>query len=272
MAAKQALIVDDSKSAQHLLTRMLKKFDLQADPAFSAEEALAYLSHHQPTVIFLDENMPGMNGIEALKTIKSNPTTALIPVIMYTSVEDDVFVTQARALGALDILSKSNMQPESLARVLGSLKIFNDASKNIKNPSGNDVSNKDAAINHIANEKPIIQKSVIEPEETDLQKVSRQISQLFEIHISAVREQINNSAQFVTKRVLANLDKNTNRNGLTTKPEDAENSFSNLEAATIAANQALLVEKQKQSFLTQALLGALLMAVVVGRLPAQPNQ
>lgn len=262
MAAKQALIVDDSKSAQHLLTRMLKKFDLQADPAFSAEEALAYLSHHQPTVIFLDENMPGMNGIEALKTIKSNPTTALIPVIMYTSVEDDVFVTQARALGALDILSKSNMQPESLARVLGNLKIFNDASKNINKPSGNDVFNKDAAINHIANEKPIIQKPAIEPEETDLQKVSRQISQLFEIHISAVREQINNSAQLVTKRVLANLDKNTNRNGLTTKPEDAENSFSNLEAATIAANQALLVEKQKQSFLTQALLGALLMAVV----------
>jgi CheY-like chemotaxis protein len=71
MATKQALIVDDSKSAQQVLTRMLKKFDLQADAAFSAEEALAYLSHRQPAVIFLDENMPGMNGIETLKT---NPT------------------------------------------------------------------------------------------------------------------------------------------------------------------------------------------------------
>jgi CheY-like chemotaxis protein len=270
MASKQALIVDDSKSAQHLLTQMLKKFDLQADAAFSAEEALAYLSHRHPAVIFLDENMPGMNGIEALKTIKSNPTTALIPVIMYTSVDDDVFVTQARALGALDILSKSNMQPESLARVLGSLKIVNQnaqatseiTSKKTPNSSVAGVFIADAAINNIANVRPTVQNYDANPELTDLEKVSRQISRLFEIHITAVREQINNSAQFVTKRVLANLEKNPNRTGLLTAPESAQSSFSDLEAATIAANQAQLVEKQKQSFLTQTLLSALLLAVL----------
>lgn len=265
MATKQALIVDDSKSAQHLLTRMLKKFDLQADAAFSAEEALAYLSHHHPAVIFLDENMPGMNGIEMLKTIKSNPTTALIPVIMYTAVDDDVFVTQARALGALDILSKSNMQPESLALVLNSLKIFSDTQKNNSNSSVASVFIEKTAINNAEITKPVMQNSDTTPELSDLEKVSRQINRLFEIHITAVREQINNSAQFVTKRVLANLEKkHPTRDGLPPTNEITLHSFSDLEAATIAANQALLVEKQKQSFLTQTLLSALLLGVLWG--------
>jgi CheY-like chemotaxis protein len=262
MATKQALIVDDSKSAQHLLARMLKKFDLQADAAFSAEEALAYLSHRQPAVIFLDENMPGMNGIETLKTIKSNPTTALIPVIMYTAVDDDVFVTQARALGALDILSKGNMQPESLARVLSNLKIFNDTQKNTLNATVAGVFTEKSVIYNAATVKPVIQSSDAMPELSDLEKVSRQINQLFEIHITAVREQINNSAQFVTKRVLANLEKNPNRDGLPATTETAQQSLADLEAATITANQALMGEKQKQSFLTQSLLSALLLGVL----------
>jgi CheY-like chemotaxis protein len=262
MATKQALIVDDSKSAQQVLTRMLKKFDLQADVAFSAEEALAYLSHRHPAVIFLDENMPGMNGIEMLKTIKSNPTTALIPVIMYTAVDDDVFVTQARALGALDILSKSNMQSESLALVLSNLKIFNDTQKNNEYSSEAGVFKDKSAINNEAIIKPTIQNSDTAPELSELEKVSRQINRLFEIHITAVREQINNSAQFVTKRVLANLEKYPNRDGLTATTETTQHSFSDLEAATIATNQALLVEKQKQSFFTQTLLSALLLGVL----------
>jgi CheY-like chemotaxis protein len=262
MATKQALIVDDSKSAQQVLTRMLKKFDLQADAAFSAEEALAYLSHRQPAVIFLDENMPDMNGIETLKTIKSNPTTALIPVIMYTAVDDDVFVTQARALGALDILSKSNMQPESLALVLRNLKIFNDTQETTENTSIAVVFIEKHAINNAANTKPLIQNLDIAPELSDLEKVSRQINRLFEIHITAVREQINNSAQFVTKRVLANLEKRPNHDGPPASAQTAEHSFSDQEAVTLAANQALLVEKQKQSFFTQALLSALLLGVL----------
>ncbi|MEQ1535414.1 MAG: response regulator [Burkholderiaceae bacterium] len=254
MDLKQALIVDDSKSAQHILARMLERFDLRSDVAFSAQEALAYLSHHHPAVIFLDENMPGMNGIEALKTIKSNPNTALIPVIMYTSADDDVFVTQARALGALDILSKSNMQPESLARVLTSLKIFPASDKTTNSTTETDA--------NIARQKP---KSVeIEPttELTDLEKVSRQISRLFEIHITAVREQINNSAQFVTKRVISNLEKNSTGLSGQHASGDAQNGASNLEVTTIEAKQALLAEKQKYSFVTQTLLSALLLGVL----------
>lgn len=262
MDLKQALIVDDSKSAQHVLSRMLEKFDLRTDAAFSAEEALAYLSHHHPTVIFLDENMPGMNGIEALKTIKSNPNTALIPVIMYTSADDDVFVTQARALGALDILSKSNMQPESLARVLTSLKIFPVATNTQLDTDENDAKITHISALNVAVQKPKTVEVALTTEMTDLEQVSKQISRLFEIHITAVREQINNSAQFVTKRVLFNLEKNLNGLSGQRNRIDSQISSPALEPEIIVDKQADLVKKQKYSYLTQALLSALLLSAL----------
>src|SRR5690606_39028248 len=103
--------------------KMLERFDLEVDTVMSAEEALGYLSYRQPAVIFLDHHMEGMDGLEALKIIKSNPGTALIPVIMYTSEQGDVYVGQARALGAIDILGKEVMRYANLEKVLGSLGI-----------------------------------------------------------------------------------------------------------------------------------------------------
>ncbi len=124
MSSPQALIVDDSRTAQRQLKRMLEKYDLKIDTALSAEEALERLKHTHPSVIFLDHHMKGMDGLSALKIIKDNPDTALIPVIMYTSERGSVYVSQARALGAQDILTKGTIQPASLERVLANLNII----------------------------------------------------------------------------------------------------------------------------------------------------
>ena len=123
MANHRALIVDDSKTAQHRLKRMLKKYDLEIDLVTSAEEALGYLTHTMPSVIFMDHHMQGMDGLEALKIIKANPSTAVIPVIMYTSQSGDVYVGRAHALGALDILSKEVIKAANIDAVLAKLKI-----------------------------------------------------------------------------------------------------------------------------------------------------
>ncbi len=123
MPQSQALIVDDSKTAQYQLKKMLDKYGLEINTVLSAEEALDYLKHHHPNVIFLDHHMEGMDGLSALKVIKDNPETAVIPVIMYTSEKDQLYVGQARALGALDILTKGEIRPSTLDRVLKSLKI-----------------------------------------------------------------------------------------------------------------------------------------------------
>jgi CheY-like chemotaxis protein len=93
--------------------------------AGSAEEALQYLSNTRPNVIFMDHNMPGMDGFQAVKEIKKDPSTAMIPILMYTAKEGEVYVGQARALGAIGILNKQ-VRPGELFKVLKSLGLVSE--------------------------------------------------------------------------------------------------------------------------------------------------
>jgi CheY-like chemotaxis protein len=103
MGAKRALIVDDSKSARLLLARVLEKYEIDVDSAESAEAAIEHLGSNRPDVIFMDHLMPGMDGLQAVQAIKNNPRTGTIPIMMYTSQEGELYLGQARALGALEV-------------------------------------------------------------------------------------------------------------------------------------------------------------------------
>lgn len=122
---KRALIVDDSRSARVILSRMLEQHGLAVDTAESAEQALEYLQHKRPDVIFLDHLMPGMDGFQAVQIIKGNPQTATIPLMMYTSQEGELYVSQARALGAIGVLPKT-VRPADVSRLLYQLHLLPD--------------------------------------------------------------------------------------------------------------------------------------------------
>lgn len=125
MPAKHALVVDDSKSARIVLSRMLERFGIAVDTAESAEAALAYLKKERPDVVFMDHLMPGMDGLEAVRIIKANPDTASIPIMMYTSQEGELYVGQARALGAIGVLPKT-IKPIDVTKVLFQLNLLPD--------------------------------------------------------------------------------------------------------------------------------------------------
>lgn len=103
---KRALIVDDSPTACAVLKRMLRNYQINADSVQSAEAALDYLKLEKPDVIFMDHAMPGMNGLDTLKVLKAHPEYATIPVMMYTARTGEVYLSQARAFGAIDVLPK----------------------------------------------------------------------------------------------------------------------------------------------------------------------
>ena len=90
MSSKRALVVDDSKSARAFLSRILERHEITVDAADSAEAAIDYLTRNRPDVIFMDHMMPGMDGFQAVQSIKNNPRTAAIPILMYTSQEGDL--------------------------------------------------------------------------------------------------------------------------------------------------------------------------------------
>lgn len=125
MGQKRALVVDDSKSARVILSRMLEKYDIEVDMAESAEQAIEYLKHDRPDAIFMDHLMPGMDGLQAVQAIKGNPKTATIPIMMYTSQEGELYVGQARALGAMGVLPKQ-VRPVDVSKVLYELHLLPD--------------------------------------------------------------------------------------------------------------------------------------------------
>ena len=125
MALRRALVVDDSLSAQLALKKQLEAHDLSVNLACSGEEAIEFLKGNTVDVVFMDHVMPGMDGLEAVSALKSNPATATTPVMMYTSKEGELYVSQARALGAVDVLPKQ-VQPGVLFGMLLKLGLVRD--------------------------------------------------------------------------------------------------------------------------------------------------
>jgi CheY-like chemotaxis protein len=104
---------------------MLEQHGMVVDTAESAEQALEYLQLGRPDVIFMDHLMPGMDGFQAVQAIKSDVQTATIPLMMYTSQEGELYVSQARALGAIGVLPKT-VRPVDVSRVLYQLHLLPD--------------------------------------------------------------------------------------------------------------------------------------------------
>src|ERR1700689_5677782 len=125
MMDRRALVVDDSRSARAFLTRILERDELAVDGVESAEQAIEYLTHQRPDVIFMDHLMPGMDGFQAVQAIKNNPLTATIPIMMYTSQEGELYLSQARALGAMGVLPKQ-IKHADVSKVLEQLHLLGE--------------------------------------------------------------------------------------------------------------------------------------------------
>jgi CheY-like chemotaxis protein len=125
MTARRALVVDDSRSARAFLSRVLERYEIAVDGVESAEQAIEYLTHQRPDVIFMDHLMPGMDGFQAVQAIKNNPRTATIPIMMYTSQEGELYLSQARALGAIGVLPKQ-IRHTDVAKALEQLRLIDD--------------------------------------------------------------------------------------------------------------------------------------------------
>jgi CheY-like chemotaxis protein len=96
-------VVDDSKSAGRSPASQASR--PAVDNAESAS-TIQYLAQQRPDVIFMDHLMPGMDGFPAVQAIKNDPRPATIPILMYTSQEGELYLSRARALGALGVLPK----------------------------------------------------------------------------------------------------------------------------------------------------------------------
>jgi signal transduction histidine kinase/DNA-binding response OmpR family regulator len=97
------LVVDDEKPTRELIARGLQREGFRVVAAATGEEALRLAREKRPDAISLDVLMPGMDGWTVLRSLKADPITASIPVVMVSMLDDrDI----GHALGAADYLTK----------------------------------------------------------------------------------------------------------------------------------------------------------------------
>jgi len=114
------LVVDDQRSNSELMAGVLQGRGYEVLTAASAESALAQVASTRPDLIVSDILMPGMDGYELCRRLRASPETALLPVILVTSLESQVERVKGLEAGADDFLSKPVNWEELFARV-GSL-------------------------------------------------------------------------------------------------------------------------------------------------------
>jgi len=112
------LVVDDEKSVLNLLKTVLKGEGYEVITSTSGKEALVAIRKEPDTdIILLDILMPGLDGFEVLRTLKDDPATADICVIMLTAVGEVQDKVKAFSAGASDYLVKPFEAAELLARI-----------------------------------------------------------------------------------------------------------------------------------------------------------
>ena len=121
------LAVDDQPANLRLLDAVLSPRGYRVIRASSGEQALELLSSSSPDLVLLDIVMPGIDGYEVCRRIRSAPETAFLPVVMITA-SGHQEKTRAIEAGADDFVSKPFDQSELLARVasLARIKRYHD--------------------------------------------------------------------------------------------------------------------------------------------------
>lgn len=116
------LVVDDSALSIKFLTNILEEEKFNVYSLQSGLQVLNKVIEIMPDVIMLDIIMPGMDGFEICKLLKSNLDIADIPVIMATASTNSIDIKRALEIGAFDYIKKPFDQIEVIARLRSAIR------------------------------------------------------------------------------------------------------------------------------------------------------
>lgn len=103
---KRALVVDDNSDNRKLLVWILEDAGLESVQCVSAEEALARLEHEEFSIVLMDISLPGMQGDNAIRTIRQNKRFDNLPVFAVTAHAIHSEAQRILASGATEIVTK----------------------------------------------------------------------------------------------------------------------------------------------------------------------
>jgi CheY-like chemotaxis protein len=101
-----ALVIDDHRDAADTVCQMLGLLDVDAKPAYGPREAMLLLKDYSPDIVFLDINMPGVDGFEVMSYLRRFPHMQTVPIVFVTSDDQPETAGKVRKTGALLIIIK----------------------------------------------------------------------------------------------------------------------------------------------------------------------
>lgn len=126
MNRKRVLVVDDEEDIQKLLFYNLSREGYDVECVGTGEDALTRVRSHGYELVVLDLMLPGINGLDVFRAMKTDPKTARIPVLMLTARVDDVDVVTGLELGADDYVTKPFSPRVLTARIRALLRRFDE--------------------------------------------------------------------------------------------------------------------------------------------------
>lgn len=103
---KTVLAVDDSASIRQMVSFTLKSSGYEVLEAVDGQDALDKAKSHSISLVLTDQNMPRMDGLTLIKTLRALPQYKTVPILMLTTESSDAMKAQGRAAGATGWLVK----------------------------------------------------------------------------------------------------------------------------------------------------------------------
>jgi len=114
---KNVLVVDDSPSIRKMLCLTLNSAGFATDEACDGRQALSKAQGQSYNLVFTDQNMPNMDGLTLIKSLRALPDYRAVPILMLTTEAGDGMKSQGRAAGATGWLVKP-FDPQKLLDVI----------------------------------------------------------------------------------------------------------------------------------------------------------
>ena len=118
------LVVDDSAAIRKILTRVLRQTGMAIQTIHEAgdgQDALAVIAQHRVDLVLSDINMPKMDGLQLLASLKASPQWHSIPVVMITTEGGETKVAEAVRLGAAGYVRKPFTADQIKEKLVGIL-------------------------------------------------------------------------------------------------------------------------------------------------------
>ena len=115
--AKTVLAVDDSGSIRSMVAFSLKSAGYQVIEAVDGKDGLEKAKKNRADLVLTDQNMPNMDGLTLIKTLRSLPEYKTVPILVLTTEAGETMKAQGRAAGATGWLVKP-FDPQKLLEVV----------------------------------------------------------------------------------------------------------------------------------------------------------